>query len=64
MSNGIELGSTAKDVVTGFTGTVTAICYRLNDRPDVLIEGIDTHGQPAEIWINQGRVADISAPAI
>lgn len=58
MSNHIELGTAARDSVTGFAGTVTAICYHLNATPDILIEGTDLHGQPAEIWVDAQRVAE------
>jgi hypothetical protein len=54
MGEKIELGCKAKDSVTGFVGTVTALCEYLAGESRVVIEGL-VEGKPVELWVAQSR---------
>ncbi len=52
----IELGSAVTDFITGYNGTVTAICQNLKGADQALVERIHPEGNVLEIWFNVGRL--------
>lgn len=52
----VVLGSTVKDIETGYTGKVTARAEYLYDDPSLLVENVDSTGRPIEWWIKETRV--------
>lgn len=51
-----KLGKTARDRVTGVTGTITARCEYLGESTRIRIENADKDGQPKEHWFAEERI--------
>ena len=57
MEGTIGYRTKVKDVVTGYTGEVTAISYYFERKPRIfLVEGIDNTGRPIEWWVEEYRI--------
>ena len=53
----MELGQKAKDVITGFEGTITGIVTYLTGCKQVLITGQSKDGKPADsTWFDETRI--------
>ena len=61
-----EFGVTVKDVVTGFTGVVTAFCVYETGLDQYLIEPpVDKDGKPVDSrWVAEDRLEQTSADRI
>lgn len=60
MGEQIELGRSARDTITGYTGVVTAICSYLHgsDRVQLQVPGLTSDGEPvAAEWFDIDRVS-------
>lgn len=57
----VELGKKAKDTVTGFEGTVTALCSYITGEDQILISPIVIPGTPVSEpqWFGEGRVIEV-----
>ena len=60
--NGILLGDTYKDNITGFTGTATAITRYLHSCNRVLLEanGLNTEGKEVAVWADDQRLIHVA----
>ncbi len=57
MENTISYRTKVKDVVTGYTGEITAVCHYFDREPrNFLVEGIDDTGRPINLWIREDRI--------
>lgn len=57
MENTISYRTKVKDVVTGYTGEVTAVGYYFDREPRrFLVEGIDDTGRPIDWWVREDRI--------
>ena len=57
MEGTITYRTKVKDVVTGYTGEVTAVGYYFERKPRTfLVEGIDNTGRPIEWWVEEHRI--------
>lgn len=57
MEGTIGYRTKVKDVVTGYTGEVTAVGYYFERKPRTfLVEGIDNTGRPIEWWVEEYRI--------
>ena len=55
-----KLGSFVKDIVTGYSGKITAACHYLyRPIPQYLIESVDSTGRPIEWWVEENRLEEI-----
>lgn len=52
-----KLGMLARDIVTGFTGTITARVEYLGAQPRYRVEACDHNGKPIEEWFDEGRLS-------
>lgn len=58
-----KVGDRAQDKITGFRGTITAeIRYLERGRRSYCLEGIDSVGKPAELWVSNARIESGAAP--
>ena len=55
MGDVLELGQTVKDIVTGFTGVVTACCKYMHDTTNYRVECFSDDGLRCE-WFPGGRL--------
>lgn len=57
MEGTISYRTKVRDVVTGYTGEVTAVGYYFERKPRTfLVEGIDNTGRPIEWWVEEHRI--------
>lgn len=57
MEKTISYRTKVKDIVTGYTGEVTAMGYYFERKPRAfLVEGIDNTGRPIEWWVDEHRI--------
>lgn len=57
MEGTIGYRTKVKDIVTGYTGEITAVGYYFDRRPRTfLVEGIDNTGRPIEWWVDEHRI--------
>lgn len=52
----IELGKRYRDMLSGFEGVATGRAVYLHGCPKVLLEGVDSHGKPDELWFAEERI--------
>ena len=54
---GYQYNDDVIDLVTGYTGKVTAKCDYYGKRPyQYLVESIDSTGRPCEYWVDSTRL--------
>jgi hypothetical protein len=61
----IEVGSTVKDSLTIFQGTVIARCEYLYDNPSLLVvapQSVNVEGKPSEMWLQEARCMLLNPP--
>ena len=57
MEGTISYRTKVKDVVTGYTGEITAVGYYFERKPRTfLVEGIDNTGRPIKWWVEEHRI--------
>lgn len=57
MEGTISYRTKVRDIVTGYTGEVTAVGYYFERKPRTfLVEGIDNTGRPIEWWVEEYRI--------
>jgi hypothetical protein len=59
-----ELGSKAKDLVSGWTGIVTAQARYLNGCVRYCLDTIDKDGKPTGYWFDEAQLKLVKANAI
>ena len=59
MKSKFALGLYVKDIVTGFSGRVTAIALYLTGSTRYQIESLDGTGRPVEWWFDEERLRNI-----
>lgn len=52
----VELGDYARDRITGFNGTVTAVCYYLDGNIGMLLERLIDQESYEENWFPKNRL--------
>lgn len=53
----ISYRTKVKDVVTGYTGEITAVCYYFDREPrKFLVEGTNNTGHPIDRWVREDRI--------
>ena len=57
MEGTISYRTKVRDIVTGYTGEVTAVGYYFERKPRMfLVESIDNTGRPIECWVEEHRI--------
>ena len=56
MKSKYGLGIVAQDVVTGYSGRVTALALYITGEITYLIENVDSTGRPCDYWVNESRI--------
>ena len=49
----------AKDIITGFTGKVTAICRYITGKDRCGVSALNSKGEPVEEWFDIERLIEV-----